>query len=58
MENLKPCPFCGGDAQPPQFYAESKTARFVSCKVCGANIYRAIPGENDATLIQAWNARK
>lgn len=58
MPNLKPCPFCNGDADQPEFHAESKTARFIACKMCGANIYRAIPGENDAALIAAWNTRK
>jgi Lar family restriction alleviation protein len=53
-----PCPFCGGEAQQPEFYGESKTARFINCKMCGASIYRGQPGENDATLIAAWNTRE
>lgn len=57
MPDLKPCPFCGGAADKPDFYGQGKTARFIACKVCGANIYRALPGENDATLIAAWNTR-
>lgn len=54
---LKPCPFCGCRAQPPEFYAESKTARFIECETCGASIYRAEPGYADMTLIEAWNRR-
>lgn len=58
MEKLLSCPFCGGAADQPEFYGESKTARFIMCKECGANIYRALPSENDAVLITAWNSRK
>jgi len=55
---LLPCPFCAAKPQRPEFYGESKTARFVICSQCGANVYRAWPGEDDAILIAAWNARK
>lgn len=57
MPHLKPCPFCGGRADQPEFYGESKTARFIICGTCGANVYRALPGEADTILIAAWNAR-
>lgn len=57
MANLNPCPFCGGVAAQPERFGDSETARFIICKACGANIYRALPGENDAKLIAAWNAR-
>lgn len=56
-EKLAPCPFCGGIANAPEFYGESKTAKFINCRDCGANIYRAHPGENDEVLIAAWNRR-
>jgi Lar family restriction alleviation protein len=57
---LSSCPFCGGACQAPQFYGESKTARFVACKECGANLYRGggqSVEENDSAAIAAWNRR-
>lgn len=57
MIDLRPCPFCGGDAATPEYYGESKTARFIICMKCGANVYRARPGENDVVLAAAWNRR-
>ena len=53
MEELKPCPFCGGKAeliplQYPECYILCK-----KCKVEQGHIYRA-----KQAAIKAWNRRK
>lgn len=58
---LKPCPFCGGRAQPPQPYGvhPNYVGRFIECEQCHASIWRTRPtdAETDAALAEAWNAR-
>lgn len=50
-EELKPCPFCGGEAR---VYTEGGTWPFVYCDVCSAEIQ----GNTKAEVIEAWNKRE
>ncbi len=53
MDELKPCPFCGGKAilqsAPPQ------DNYFVSCRKCGATTMKYFPGKEEAAVM--WNRR-
>ena len=52
MTELKPCPFCGGEAE---VWVSNVTDRaIVYCTVCDAQI-RIRPNEQEA--IEAWNKR-
>ena len=51
---LKPCPFCGGEAE---FYSD-EFGECVCCKSCGATIHNGVYGEEGRKLVSAdWNAR-
>lgn len=51
IEALKPCPFCGGEAEiDPRFGAVS-----VDCKSCFSG---AGPHDTEAEAIAAWNTRQ
>lgn len=51
MSNLKPCPFCGGEAYVDKF---AKSMIFVTCSKCHANIKCS---DTEAEAIEAWNTR-
>lgn len=53
MSELKPCPFCGGEAE---VLGETKWSRgaFVGCLKCRATIDRQA---TEAEAIEAWNTR-
>ena len=54
MRELKPCPFCGGEAK----YMEIKdffVSRFVTCAKCGIETPRNCLNRKDA--IKRWNRR-
>lgn len=58
MSELKPCPFCGGEAK----LENESPARvsFVKCKDCGARTYKyriAFDHASDERAIKAWNMR-
>ena len=58
MSELKPCPFCGGEAETVRsmrsFTCESWEVFFyVLCKGCGARV----EGADEAEAIEAWNTR-
>lgn len=58
MSDLKPCPFCGGEAKverslrsfTPELW---ETYDYAKCKKCGARV----EGADEAEAIEAWNAR-
>ena len=53
MSELKPCPFCGGQAKVSQIFGRVG----VSCS-CGVNIRSIIVANEDANEeIEAWNTR-
>lgn len=56
MENLKPCPFCGGEAETDFGFEDhdTKTYFYVVCLKCGAE---AIGCKTKAEAIAAWNRR-
>lgn len=49
---LKPCPFCGGEAKVvDQFYV---SARYVICEHCGATSSWCLTNEQ---AVKSWNRR-
>lgn len=54
MEALKPCPFCGGEAEHSFRYTKNYSYSVVGCKQCDA-ITKLCKTENEA--IAAWNRR-
>ena len=52
VQELKPCPFCGGEAEI--FYSDVHMAFFVHCKHCIASIH---PFPDKEVAIEAWNRR-
>lgn len=51
MSNLKPCPFCKGEAE---IRSGSSTTPYIRCKACGC---RTGSSRNIEKLIAAWNQR-
>ena len=64
-EEIKPCPFCGGEAElgggienwTPTFYDPDSGGDpyWLSCKSCGAAMYGSFYEAHEA--ITAWNTR-
>ena len=53
-DNLKPCPFCGGEAEPFNPFGETDGTWTVLCGKCAASVgFEQTPAE----AIAAWNAR-
>ena len=57
MSELKPCPFCGGQAKA--FYCEESGTFDVQCQACGAIPYIGYrrSGMSPDKVIEAWNRR-
>ena len=53
MDNLKPCPFCGGEARICKYHGQDKY--FVVCELCGASVGNASATRDAAK--NAWNTR-
>lgn len=56
MDDLKPCPFCGGEAKYKViygFHGYSETEYIVTCKRCGATMTKDV----ETGVIDAWNRR-
>ena len=53
-ENLKRCPFCGGESE----FNSDEFGEGVCCKSCGATIHNGVYGEEGRKLASAdWNSR-
>ena len=53
-ENLKRCPFCGGESE----FNSDEFGEGVCCKSCGATLHNGLYGEEGRKLASAdWNAR-
>ena len=53
-ENLKRCPFCGGESE----FNSDEFGEGVCCKSCGATMRNGVYGEEGRKLASAdWNAR-
>ena len=68
IDQIKPCPFCGGDALVERRYSERKRRSFVfvKCVVCDAQSKTAISGEGEYSnmpdpaceyVVRTWNMR-
>ena len=60
MNELKPCPFCGGEAEiigikRKAFRVLRVNYGYVKCKVCRASTSVC---DDEAHAIEAWNRRK
>ena len=59
MDELKPCPFCSGEAfvykRYDSIFRLDPTDFTVLCKDCRAGVRRYFPTESEA--IEAWNRR-
>lgn len=54
MAELKPCPFCGGEAEYRPVGFLSDPCGYVKCKNCGVKQYWYSPKKE---AIEAWNRR-
>ena len=57
---IKPCPFCGGEAEVIQFYFKGVANRlhyFCQCKKCGARLMNHRGFRTKAKAIEFWNRR-
>lgn len=60
MSELKPCPFCGGEAELSAGKFDGKETSYVLCKKCGAcgEFFIVNPKYASAIkAIEAWNRR-
>lgn len=53
-ERLKPCPFCGGEAERSHIYTKNQSYPIVRCKQCDAMTKLCKTGEE---AIAVWNRR-
>lgn len=57
---LKPCPFCGGEAEIISYYFKGTANRmhfFCQCKSCGTRMQNWNGYRTRANAIEAWNRR-
>lgn len=52
---LKPCPFCGGEAKTSTSFSDHGTVSAIVCHKCGAAIRR--PFDNKSAVTKLWNTR-
>ena len=57
MDEIKPCPFCGGEAEMEQYQTYSyETVHRMFCPSCKMSV-RCGDGTIKQELIEAWNTR-
>lgn len=59
MPELKPCPFCGGEAQLEHDYHGNGSSHVI-CKRCGlrsVSFIRSFETASDLNAIEYWNRR-
>lgn len=59
MAELKPCPFCGGDAQLEHIH-DGFGYSYVRCKKCGVESVKFIKSfevSSDKEAVEFWNRR-
>ena len=63
-EQLKPCPFCGGEAIAYMFNKKSGLTLWCECKICHAKTVGYLPEDDldsfeqcKESAINAWNRR-
>lgn len=55
MSELKPCPFCGGEAKV--YWLDYEEAWFAGCGNNGCHVWPHICHNTEAEAIEAWNRR-
>ena len=55
MDELKPCPFCGGKAKL-DWYTLPKYECVICCNICSLRFGRYL-GRDEKQAIEAWNRR-
>ena len=59
MIDLKPCPFCGGEAVLNDFECE-RICSYVKCRECGAEsglVKMSAEYSSDGKAVERWNRR-
>lgn len=54
---LKPCPFCGGEADIEDISTEDEQYYMISCKKCGASACFGDKSETQVGAVEFWNKR-
>lgn len=54
MSKLKPCPFCGGEAELEKAGGGVFETWYVTCATCCASVWE----NTEAEAIEAWNTRR
>lgn len=59
-EKLKPCPFCGGEAEISKEQFDDKDTSYVMCKKCAARgefFFVSAKYASNEKAVKAWNRR-
>ena len=56
-DELKPCPFCGGDATPDFSSIEGENAYHFHCQSKDCPAWPNVSGATESEAITAWNTR-
>ena len=60
MAELKPCPFCGGEAEIAEGTFDGKSTSYVKCKKCWARgefFFLSPKYASNQKAVEAWNRR-
>lgn len=56
MTELKPCPFCGGEAEVMETWAYGCAEKHIQCKKCAIRT-QSVPFRQKGVATRAWNRR-